>query len=89
MDIGTEVIVMLFGKHFYPLEYLTSQDNTFNRGPNQNIGMYSNSYFFVEGIYVNYILNMYCLADYIGFTRIGLINPLNLKMQFMKNEYSK
>lgn len=53
-------------------------------------------YFFVEGIYVNkfsictvYILNMYCLADYIGFTRIGLINPLNLKMQFMKNEYSK
>lgn len=45
-------------------------------------------YIFVEGIYVNYILNMYCLADYIGFTRIGLINPLNLKMQFMKNEYS-
>lgn len=38
------------------------------------------------------MLNMYCLADYIGFTRTVLINPLNLKMQFMKtsiqNNYS-
>lgn len=34
------------------------------------------------------MLNMYCSADYIGFTRIVLINPLNLKMQFIKNNYS-
>lgn len=31
----------------------------------------------------NEILNMYCLFDYTGFTRIPLMNPLNLKIQFM------
>lgn len=46
-------------------------------------------YFIAKGIYANYVLNMCCLADYIGFTRIVLINPLHLKMQFVKNEHSK